>query len=82
MSLAWIVSNSEAPAKDVLLKTLYSRILKDLKSIRESRIILASEAYFTCSTQSSGVDAFYGIKISNFVTKIFSFKVTAHLDFV
>ena len=34
------------------------------------------------STQSCGVTAFYGIKIQNFVAKIFTFKVTAPLTFV
>ena len=34
------------------------------------------------STQSCEVTAYYGIEIQNFVAKIFTFKVSAHLDFV
>ena len=34
------------------------------------------------SIKSCRVNAFYRIKISNFVAKIFTFKVTVHLDFV
>ena len=52
-----------------------------LKAVGGSGVIFASEGYLKV-LNPCGVVAFYGIKIQNFVAKIFTFKVAAPLTFV